>query len=559
MKNGYLRRSAAAALIGLLTALPVSAQVAPPTTSEGPSQANRAPADTLQLTLDDAIRRAVEHNPDLAIVRLGTEVEATRTAESRGAFAPVFSTTLGRSSDVTPPSSSFLGERGVSLNDWFSSSGVRQRVPWGGGTWSASWETSRTSTNNPFTSFDPSVQSGLQLAFSQPLLKDRKVDSARHQYVIARRNQNTSELRFRESLVQTVAAVKQAYWTLKAATANVTVQQRSLELAEELVRQNRARVDVGQAPPLDLLQAEAEVAQRRENLIRANTTAGDAEDRLRRLIMDPAAVSFWQTHLDPIDEPAGGPLPDVEAAVAGAVSGRLDLARARNDAANADDNVEFFQNQKLPDVRLETSYRGNGLGGTQFLRSGGFPGVVTGTLNRGFGSVLNQVFTNDFATWSFGLTVSYPLGQSYEDASLARAGVERRQAAQRIASLQLEVAEAVRQAGRQVRSTAERIDAARAGATLAGQRVDTEQRRFEVGLTTSFLVTQAQRDLVQAEVNLLQATLEHQSALASFEALQLAPPLGASDSATLSGSNIVWLPAPAPRGVFRQAASPSLP
>ena len=125
------------------------------------------------------------------------------------------------------------------------------------------------------------------------------MDLARQQTIVARRNLESSELRVRESVVQTTAAVKQAYWTLKATLANVTVQQRSLELAQELARQNKARVDVGQTPPLDLLQAEAEVAQRRENLIRANTAAGDAEDRLRRLIMDPADASFWRVRLDP--------------------------------------------------------------------------------------------------------------------------------------------------------------------------------------------------------------------------------------------------------------------
>src|SRR5207249_751234 len=145
---------------------------------------------------------------------------------------------------------------------------------------------------------------------------DRRVDSARYQYVIAKRNQQSSELRFRESAVQTIAAVKQAYWTLKATRANVTVQQRSLQLAEELARQTKIRVDAGQIPPLDLVQAEAEVAQRRENLIRARTTTEDAEDRLRRLIMDPADASFWRVLLEPVEEPAQlGALPDIEGAV----------------------------------------------------------------------------------------------------------------------------------------------------------------------------------------------------------------------------------------------------
>jgi HAE1 family hydrophobic/amphiphilic exporter-1 len=515
---------------------------------------------TLPLTLEEAVRMAVEHNPELELIRLGTEVEIARVAQSRGAFAPVFATTAGRTSNVTPPSNSLLGQSGVDVTELFSSTGIRQRLPWGGGTWNVSWEASRTTTSNPLSSFDPSLQSGLLVAFSQPLLKDRQVDQARHQYIIARRNQESSELRFRESVVQTVAAVKQAYWTFKALAANVTVQQRSLELAEELVRQNRARVDVGQAPPLDLLQAEAEVSQRRESLIRATAASGDAEDQLRRLIMDPGDTSFWRMRLDPVDEPAGSEaLPDVDAAVTAALEGRFDLARARNELANAAADAAFAGNQKLPDVRFEASYRGSGLGGTELLRTGGFPGVVTGRLNHSFGSVLDQVFSHDYATWSVGFTMSYPIGRSYEEATLVRADFERRQAAQRVASLQLDIAEAIRRAARQVRSTSERIDAARAGATLAEQRFDTEQRRFEVGFSTSFLVTQAQRDLVQAQVNLLEAMLDHQSSLVAFEALQQAPPLAAGETVGLTGASVVRLPTAAPRGVFRDGPGVSIP
>ena len=154
------------------------------------------------------------------------------------------------------------------------------------------------------------------------------------------------------------------------------------------------------------------------------------------------------------------------------------------------------------------------------------------------------------------MTVSYPLGHSYEEASLvavrSRApagGASRRQPAARGGGSH-------RQAGRQIQSTAERIDAARAGATFADQRLDAEQRRYEVGLSTTFLVTQAQRDLLEAQVNLLQAMLDYQSSLVRFEALQQAPPRQGGNAMTigLSGSSIVWLPTSPPAGLFRQGA-----
>lgn len=527
----------------LLVALAAGVLAVPPAAAQG---------EPLALTLEESVRRALENNPDLAIVRLDTDVEAARGGEAKTAFTPVFGTLLGRSSTVTPPANFLLGERGVDVDDWFSSTGVRQRLPWGSGTWSITWDTARTSSNNPLTSFDPTLESGVQLAFSQPLLRDRKIDSARHQYAVSKRNVEASDLRFREIVVQTIAAVKQAYWTLKATRANVDVQQRSLDLARELARENKVRVDAGQIPPIDLVQAEAEVAQRRENLIRAQAAAGDAEDALRRLIINPKDAGFWQVRLEAIDglSPVTD-LPDIDGAVTKALEQRYDIRRAGVDLENATSEIAFLDNQRLPDVRFETSYRGNGLAGTQFLRGNGFPAPIVGTRNRSYGDALGQTFSDDYPAWSLGVTVSYPIGQSLEEASRVRAQIERRQVTSRIESLRIEAAETVRRAGRQVTSTAERVEAARAGASLAQERLDSEQRRFQVGLSTTFLVTQAQRDLLEAQVNLLRTSLEFESALVSFEAVQQAPPIAAGAAITVRGGNVVLVPTPAPRGIFR--------
>src|SRR6185312_12631845 len=110
----------------------------------------------------------------------------------------------------------------------------------------------------------------------------------------------------------------------------------------------------------------------------------------------------------------------------------------------------------------------------------------------------------------------------------------------------------VRRAGRQIQSSAERVGAARAAATLAQQRLEAEQRRYQVGLSTTFLVTQAQRDLLQAQVNLLQTTLDYESSLVNFEAVQQAPAGIAGDSLGVRNANVVLMPTPTPRGLFRQ-------
>jgi outer membrane protein TolC len=541
-------------MTGRLSSLAGVASVLGAIVTAAPALAQTPQVDrtNLNLTLDDAVRRAVEHNPDLAIVRLDTDSNAARVAEAQGAYVPLFNTKLGRSSSAAAPSSFLPGASAIDEQDWFSSTGLQQRLRWGGGTWSASWDAARTTTNSPFTVFDPTTQSGLQVAFSQPLVRDRAIDSSRLQYIVTRRDLASSELRFKQSVVQTVAAVKQAYWTYKALTANVGVQERSLALAQDLVRQNQARVNLGDAPPLDLVQAQAEVANRRENLIRAEAAAKDAEDALRRLIADPGDASFWQLHLEPVDRPTEDVAPiDVDRAVAAALDGRYDLAIARQQLDNADTNLKFLGNQKLPDVRVEASYRGGGFGGNELVRSGAFPGTVTGTLNTGFGNVLGQLFSQDFPTWSFGITVSYPIGQSAEEASFARAQVQRQQAAQSIESLKLQVVQGIRQAARQVQSTSERVDAARASQGLAEQRVTVETKRFEAGLSTTFLVTQAQRDLVQAQVDLLQAMLDHQSAVIAYEAVQLAGAPGNGGTIGISSADVVVMAPTTPQGIFR--------
>jgi outer membrane protein len=546
MRRELLKNAAAATLTvaALLIGSAASAQVTQPASS--------GTGETVRLTLEDAVRRALDHNADLSIVRLTPDVQAERVWASKSVFTPAFATTFARSSVTTPPSNFLLGSQGVNTGDWFSSTGVQQRLPIGGGAWSLSWNSARTTTDSLISSFDPIVQSGFQFAFSQPLVKDRRIDPARHQYAVAKRNHEISDLQFREAVVQTVAAVKQAYWTLKATQANVAVQQQSLDLATELVRQNQLRVNAGLSPPVDLLQAQAEVAQRRESLIRASTLASDAEDGLRRLIIDPADAAFWSARLDPVDEPpSAGAAPDVNGAVAKALDERLDLARAGHELQNAKETVTLFDNQRLPDVRIEGSYGASGLGGTQLLRSGGFPGTVIGTQDRGIGDSLGQVFTSDFPAWSVGVTVSYPLGRSFDAASLARAKVEQRQAEQNIASLRVQTVDTVRRAGRQIQSAAERVDAARAGEALADQRLQNEQRRYEVGLSTTFLVTQAQRDLVESRVNLLQARLDYVSALVNFEAVQQAPAGAGGAGVGIQGASVVSLPVPSPRGLFR--------
>ena len=517
------RPAAAGALASLLLLSVLAPRAAVAQTPQGVQPAAPATGEMLKITRDDVVRMAAENNPDLAVARLDPAIGDARVSAARAAFAPTLSSALLRNSQKTPSSNLFTGDTSLDTAFWSGNAGLTQLLPWGGGSYDVAFTSARTTTTSPITTFTPSLTSSLQAVFSQPLMRNFKTDAARAQLEITRRNRDIADIQVAQRLAQVTADAESAYWALVSARAAVGVQQRSLDLALELERTNRARVDVGQSPPLDLVAARAEVAQRRENLIVARTQALQAEDVLRTVIVDPKRTDYWSVRLEPADRvPSAGSPPDVDTAVRRALAERPDILEARRVIENSETQVLLARNQTLPDLRAQATYLTNGQGGSRLLRTGGFPGTIVGVDTTSYGSVLGQVFSGDFPSWSFGLTLTYPIGRSVEEANLARARIERDQAAARVRSLELSVVREVREAALRLEQDLQRIETAQLGRELAEQRLDAERKRFEVGMSTSFLVIQAQRDLAVALDNELRAQLDHQLAVVAFERVQRA-------------------------------------
>ena len=488
---------------------------------------------TLPLTVDEAVRLALEHNPDLRADRLDPQISDTRVAGAAGAFKPSFNTGVQRNNQIQPPVG-FLVPTPTATDAVTSNAGVSQRLPWFGTTYGVSWNAVHTESNSFLNSYNPLLQSGLSVNVSQPLVRDMSIDFARQQLATTRVNRDIASTKLQESVVHTTASVKTAYWNFAAANGNLEARQTALDLARELVRVNQAKVDVGQAPPLDLVSAQAEVASNEEQLIVAQTLVKIAEDRLRVLILDTTDPDSWTVAIQVVDSPPINIVPiDLDAAIAGALQDRTDLQRGKFDIENTQTNVKYAASQRLPDVRLNASYLASGLGGTEVIRAGGFPGTIIGSGSAiDFGNVLNQLFERNYPTWAVGFSISYPLGKSAEEANYARAQLEKTQAQERLKATQSRVVQQLREAAWKIEGNAKRIDTTRAAHELAEQRLDAEQKRYEVGLSTNFLVIQAQRDLAQAKTNELSAVLAYDLALVDFEALQQAGPAAAPASST---------------------------
>ncbi|HEY1910410.1 MAG TPA: efflux RND transporter permease subunit [Vicinamibacterales bacterium] len=523
-----LGRTALIALLALGLAATASAQTAAQT-----------PA-TLRLSIDEAVKMALDNNVDLKVARIDPEISDTRVASAAGVFKPTLNSSVTTNNQLVPPSG-LLSPVATSTDVLSGGATIAQQLPWYGTTYNVGWTASSTSSNSFLNSYDPLIQSGLAFTASQPLLRNFKIDFSRQALATSRTNRDIADTQLHETVVHTTANVKASYWNLVSARATVDARQSALDLAEELVRVNKAKVEIGTSPPLDLVSAQAEVAADQEQLIIAQTAVKQSEDLLRLLIFDASVRENWTVNLDTIDSPpVSTPTIDVEAAVTRALAERADLTHARKDIENAKTNEAFSNNQTLPDVRLNATYSANALGGTQILRTSDFPGTILGPgAITPFTSILGSLFSQDYPTWSVGVSVSYPLGKSQVEADYARAKLATVQSEGRLKSDQARVIQQVRDAGFKIEMNAKRIQTTRLARELADQRLDAERKRFEVGMSTSFLVIQAQRDLAQAKNNEVGAVLAYDLSLVDFDALQEASPSATSvASANASGSSL---------------------
>jgi outer membrane protein len=544
MQTNFIRTTLVTAVIGVIGVGTASAQA-----PSGPAVPLAAvPGEQVrQLTIDEAVRLGLDNNLGIQIARFNPQVEDLAVALARSAWVPSF-TTVVQGANVSTPNSGFLsgattGENKTTTGRMLSNVGLLQQTPWGG-SYSIGWDSTRSTTTNVFSSFSPQLQSSLSIDIRQPLLRNFSIDNLRQQVILSEKDRDIADIQVQQTIATTSRAVRNAYWDLAYAMASLTVQQQSLDLANESLRETNARIQIGTIPPIDAVEAQAEVAAREQNVIVAQAQIETAEDSLRALIFNQSSPDFWTTRIVPTELPSFQPgSVDMDGAVRNALQMRTDLLQARKSLEAADSNIRYFRNQTLPDVTATFDYGLTGLGGTPVARINnlGIPLAVPAGLSRSFGSVLGDLFGNQFPSWTVGLSISYPLGHSPQEANLARVQLETTQAETQLKNAELQVMTQVRNVARQVLTSQKLVDSTRVARELSEQRLDAEQKKLAAGTSTNFLVFQAQRDLAQARNDELNAVLSYSRAQTDFETVQVAPVLGANTTtlATATSGNVL--------------------
>ena len=498
-------------------------QTTPPGTQTQTVSAQGDNRPIVRLTLEDAVKSALERNLDIAVQRLNPEINDIAYSSIASIYHPSLTSTIGpQSTAVLPTSQTLLGTNGTPSTQTLTfNGGVAQNIPWGGGAFTASLSNLRRSTSINNSLYNPLFQSNWNFAYAQPLMRNFSIDSTRQQLQVTKLNRDISDVQLRATITNTLSNVRNAYWDYVFAVEAVQVAQKSLDLASKLVQDNQTRVEVGTMAPIDVVQAQSEQATRRQALVAAESTRRTAELMLKRLIVAGTADPNWNATIDPVDRPDFQPQPiDIEAAVRRALSERTDIEIAKKTVAQNDVTLKLLADQLKPQIDLQAAYGLQGLGGTQLQRSGVLGGNITTSIPGGLGDAFSTLFRNAYPTWTAQLVMSYPLGVSTQKANAARGRVQLSQVEAQLKQVELQVATDVTNAAVTSQSAAEGVQAAQAARELAQKKLEAEQSKFEVGMSTNYFVVQAQRDLADAQNTELRQVLNYRKSLVELERLQ---------------------------------------
>ena len=478
-----------------------------------------ADSPPLKLSLQEATRRALEHNTTLAVERQSDEQAAAAVNGARGAYDILWNADFGWRKNTDPINSVFSGAPPGLLapeNESVEASTSLSRLLPTGGSVSLFTNWGRSTTNGVFTILSPAYDTGAGVALRQPLLRSLRVDPAREAIRVAAADRGASRSRLQRVVSDTAARVDQAYWNLVAVKRDVVSIQSSVELADRQLSDTKTRVESGALAKTDVAEPTAELQRRRGNLALARQRVEEAENTLKLLVLGDPRDPDWASEIMPVDAPETAlESPNLEAALTTGFGKRAEIAEARSQRERADAQLEGRRSDLLPRLDLVASYQRRGLAGgmnPDAINLNGQPAVVPPPLSGGAGRSWGTIGENRFPDASVGLSFSVPIGNRTAKANLAIARSRVSQASVGITAAEQEVGAEVRNAVFALETARQRIEAARASRAAAETQLAAEQDRFGAGISTNFLVLTRQNDLTNARVTETSALTDYRKA-----------------------------------------------
>ena len=474
--------------------------------------------DTVErLSLREAVGVALENNPGIAVERLGPEFARGEIDRANGVFDPTFEASATTDRTVIPTSSGLSGAQVVRQREHLFDLSLRKLLRTGA-TFTVAGESRELDTNSRFVGLRPQYTPTLSFTLTQPLLKNFGIDLT---VLLVRSAEANSSVAYYQYVARAVALVRQvveAYWGVVQANENLKAEQDGLKLAQTLVRENEARVRAGTLPPVVVKEAQADGASREERVLAAENALAVATDTLRLLLQRNPDRTFVPRPIEPIDSPEIRDVAVDEAEVlVNAAERRPEVLQARYDIENRQILAKIRRNNLLPGLDLRASYGLNGLSGRAVPQTDFSTGETRFTPFSGdYGKSLDRLTSNDFNSYSAGLSFTLPLGNTTAEAEYVQSQIDVRRGElgyrQLLANVTLEARKAIADA----RSSSKRITVSRLARELAQENLEQQHKRYDVGLATTKDILDFQQRLTAARAAEIKALIDYNVSLAAL-------------------------------------------
>ena len=475
--------------------------------AEGEKTTERERRETISLA--DAALRALKNNLDISISRQTKESRLMDIVVEQSKFDPTLSVNGQYNRQVSPLNRPVFGGTGFNLNTIQIFDQRIGSVTFDattnlitGGNVDLNYNPARTNVNQNVATgflFNPAWTGGLALTLTQPLLRNAGIDLNKTFIKIAQNNAVVEEHVFRDSVLSVLATVEQTYWEVVFANDNLKVAEAALKAAQELLASNRAKAKAGVMSIVDVLQAEAAVASRVEQVLVAEKAIRDQEDQLRRLLNPGEEQLRLDVRLTPTDKPVVALEPlSLQEAIDIAFEQRPEIVQAKKNIESSELNTKFAKNQLLPTLSFQ---------GTMGLAG----------LGSDYANSANANFSGDYYNYGYGLVLSYPLGNRSAWSTYNKRKMEGKNAEASLINVRQQIIIGVKEAVRRVQTDFKRIETTRSARIMAEKQLQAEQERLKVGLSTTRFVLDFQRDLATAQGNELRAIVDYNKSLSNLD------------------------------------------
>ena len=529
-------------------------------------------SNTIALTLNETIRRALANNNEIEVARNDVRFAESILRGLEGIYDPVLQFRPEIDNSVRPVINIFGGadQSGtVSTTDYNSNMQITKQFAKGGGNYSYFFNNTREKSSASNQTLNPFYSASQGIQFNQPLFRNRSMDRNRQQIRVQRKRVEQSDADFRIRTIGVISNVQRVYWDLVFALRDEQNQIANLNLARENFRRTEASVAAGASAPLERAEVQTELSNREASLLIASQNVSIAENNLKQLILRDPLSPEWSAALVPTDEPAFDETPvNLNDALTEARANRPELRRLKLQEEINNIDIQYFKNQTKPIVDLTGTFSTTGLAGSQQTIAGsdtpqelisGNPNtnasafllrqlrnnnllvepipVVTptaaappGFLVGGYGQTLQNLFGFKTRNFIAGVTIQLPLRNRTAEANLAGARIQKDQLVASMRSQEQGVEVEVRNAAQAVETARRRVLSARQARENAELQLSGEQRLYQVGRSTTFLLFQRENQLVNARNQELRAETDYNKALAELQR---------ATSTTLRANNVI--------------------